>query len=78
MLGGLGLKSIGLGWISKTALFLAEIPSNAKRIFNNDNLLEDRFPSLDGFNGTPNSQESFLLLSSFLYELLLKVLPLTD
>ncbi|MDC3006370.1 arylsulfotransferase family protein, partial [bacterium] len=78
MLGGIGLKSIGLGWISKTALFLAEIPSNAKRIFNNDNLLEDRFPSLDGFNGTPNSQESFLLLSRYDGDLNESVVELVD
>ncbi len=78
MLGGLGLKSIGLGWVSKTALFLAEIPSNAKRIFNNDNLLEDRFPSLDGFNGTPNSQESFLLLSRYDGDLNESVVELVD
>lgn len=78
MLGGLGLKSIGLGWVSKTALFLAEIPSNAKRIFNNDNLLKDRFPSLDGFNGTPNSQESFLLLSRYDGDLNESVVELVD
>ncbi len=65
MYGGKGLKSIGLGWVSETALFFAEIPSNAKNIIANVdvNQLEDRFPSIDGFKGTPNSQESYLLLS---------------
>jgi hypothetical protein len=54
--GGKALKSIGLGWVSETALFLAEIPSNAKRLVKdvniNANQVEDRFPSLHGFNGT--------------------------
>ena len=81
MLGGGGLKSIGLGWVSKTALFFAEIPSNAKRILldnDNGNLLEDRFSSLDGFNGTPNSQESFLLLSRYDGNLNESVVELVD
>lgn len=33
MLGGVGLRSINAGWISKNALFLAEIPTNFKQIF---------------------------------------------
>jgi hypothetical protein len=56
LVGGKALKSIGLGWVSETALFLAEIPSNAKRLVKdvniNANQVEDRFPSLHGFNGT--------------------------
>jgi len=66
--GGKGLKSINLGWISKSALFLAEIPMNAKTILKGPSsvfLLEDRFPKLDGFNGTPNSEQSYLLLSRY-------------
>jgi hypothetical protein len=55
--------SIKAGWVSKTALTLAEIPVNLKRILINDSIVDDRFPSLDGFNGTPNSEESYLLLS---------------
>ena len=51
------------GWISKSALFLTEIPVNTKDIFTNNLQSEDRFPSLDGFNGTPNLRESYLLLS---------------
>ena len=57
-----------LGRISKTALFFAEIPSNIKRVLirnNNDLQVEDRFPLLDGFDGTPNSSESYLLLSRY-------------
>ena len=66
MLGGTGLKSIGLGWVSKSALFFAEIPTTAKNIIApNANKVEDRFPNLDGFDGTPNSEETYLLLSKY-------------
>ena len=54
-----------LGRISKTALFLAEIPANIKKILISDLIVEDRFPDLDGFNGTPNLSESYLLLSRY-------------
>ena len=57
--------TIKAGWVSKTALAFAEIPVNIKRILTNDVILEDRFPSSDGFNGTPNSEESYLLLSRY-------------
>jgi len=60
--------SIKAGWISKIALTLAEIPVNAKKILegpSGDLSREDRFPSLDGFNGTPNLEESYLLLSKY-------------
>lgn len=56
--------SIKAGWASKTALFLSEIPVYLKA-FGSDLTLEDRFPSLEGFNGIPNSQESYLLLSRY-------------
>ena len=58
-----------LGKFSESALFIAEIPRNIRRLFLkvqfSDQSLEDRFPDLDGFNGTPNSYESYLLLSRF-------------
>ena len=55
-----------LGRISKTALFLAEIPKNLNKIIKDGDLrVEDRFPDLDGFSGTPNSNESYLLLSRY-------------
>ena len=58
--------SIKLGVISKTALSLSEIPVNAKKLFEPDGLtVEDRFPSIKGFNGTANSQPSYLLLSRY-------------
>ncbi|SVC73471.1 uncharacterized protein METZ01_LOCUS326325, partial [marine metagenome] len=49
------------GWASKSALFLAEIPRNIKRIIGPslDLTLEDRFPSLDGFDGNFNIEESY-------------------
>ena len=53
------------GRISKTALFLAEIPANIKKILISDLIVEDRFLDLDGFNGTPNLSESYLLLSRY-------------
>ena len=56
-----------LSAISKPALFLAEIPANIKRIILSGSALQvqhkDRFPSLNAFNGTHNSNESYLLLS---------------
>ena len=56
-----------LGRISETSLFLAEIPSKIKGFSKNKSDFEvrDRYPLLDGFNGTPNSYESYLLLSKY-------------
>lgn len=58
------------GWISKSALMLAEIPINTKKILKGvgaqtDLRLADRFPDLDGFNGSPNDEELYLLLSKY-------------
>lgn len=53
------------GQLGKTALFLSEIPSNIKEIFKDDFEVEKRFPLLRGFNGNPNNQESYLLLSRY-------------
>ncbi|WP_170953945.1 arylsulfotransferase family protein [Synechococcus sp. UW105] len=58
----LGGKKLSV--ISKPALFLAEIPANIKKILINKHFLaQDRFPSLGGFSGNPNSHETYLLLS---------------
>jgi len=59
--------STKIGRVSKTALFLAEIPMKIKRIYLDIDPLgvTDRFPLLEGFNGTPNSSESYLLLSRY-------------
>ena len=73
--------SIKAGWVSKTALNLAEIPVNIKSILQGlgGNLtVEDRFPNLDGFNGTPNSEETYLLLSRYDGDLKEGVVELVD
>ena len=65
--------NIKLGSVSKTALFLAEIPVNIKKILianqSSDLKVKDRFPLLRSFKGTPNSQESYLLLSRYDWDL---------
>lgn len=73
--------SVKAGWVSKTALTLAEIPVNIKSILQDpgaDLAVEDRFPSLDGFNGTPNSYETYLLLSRYDGDLHEGVVELVD
>ena len=56
--------STKFGWLSKTALSLAEIPMNIKRAFDGVSL-PDRFPSENGFSGTFNNQDFYLLLSRY-------------
>ena len=74
--------SVKLGKVSKTALFLAKIPVNIKDILIKNQLLdlqvEDRFPLLDGFNGTPNSSKSYLLLSRYDGDLKEGIVELVD
>jgi hypothetical protein len=73
--------SIKAGWISKTALTLAEIPVNIKIILEGpsyDLAVEDRFPDIDGFNGTPNTKEAYLLLSRYDNDLVEGVVELID
>ena len=69
-----------LGRVSKTALFLAEIPMNLKKIFLSNELqvAVERFPLLDNFNGTPNSSESYLLLSRYDQDLKEGIVELVD
>lgn len=59
--------NIKAGWLSKSALTLAEIPVNIKRILTNgeDHVIEDRFSNLSDFTGTPNDKELYLLLSRY-------------
>ena len=68
------------GSFSKTALFLTDIPSHIRKAFFLKNALEvkDRFPLLDGFSGTPNSQESYLLLSRYDGDLTEGIVELVD
>ena len=68
-----------LGRISKIALFLAKIPTNIEKIIVPPNrIVEDRFPGLYGFNGTPNSQESYALISKYDGDLKEGVVELID
>ena len=53
-----------LGRVSKTALFITEIPVTLKKLMIGLRV-EDRFPSLDSFDGTPNIDESYMLLSRY-------------
>tara|TARA_B100000161_G_scaffold264756_1_gene238783 strand:+ start:184 stop:1551 length:1368 start_codon:yes stop_codon:yes gene_type:complete len=73
---------IKFGRVSKTALFLAEIPVKIQQILVNNNSIElqieDRFPLLDGFDGTPNSKESYLLLSRYDGDLREGIVELVD
>ena len=70
--------SIKLGRVSQTALFLAEIPVALKKIFVSPLEVEDRFPSLSGFNGNPNLNESYLLLSRYDGDLKEGIVELVD
>lgn len=69
-----------LGRISKSALFLAEIPKNINEILlNRDDLeVEERFPLLNGFNGAPNLNKSYILLSRYDGELKEGIVELVD
>ena len=55
------------GKISESALFISEIPVYLKRIltYKNPLLVNDRFPHLDNFNGNPDVNETYLLLSKY-------------
>ena len=56
--------STKFGVVSKTALFLTEIPVNIKKIYQENGLkVKDRFVSLTGFNGKENTEVAYLLLS---------------
>lgn len=54
------------GWVSRAALFLAEIPMNTKKLLINpidEQTMEDRFPGQIGFSGNTNETEMYLLHS---------------
>ena len=69
--------STKLGRVSKTALFLAEIPAKIKGI-SKGLKVEDRFPNLDGFKGNPNLNQSYLLLSRYQGDLKEGIVELID
>tara|TARA_B100000963_G_C22633785_1_gene676406 strand:+ start:2012 stop:3373 length:1362 start_codon:yes stop_codon:yes gene_type:complete len=73
--------STKLGWVSKSALFLAEIPVNIKRLLTVDVYVEDRFPGLKGFSGDSLDYESYILLSRYdvdLHESLVELIDLRN
>ncbi len=71
--------SIKAGWVSKTALSLAEIPSNLRVLLKGGGfVVDDRFTTLDGFDGNPNTEESYLLLSRYDGDLEEGVVELVD
>jgi len=67
-----------LGIISKTALFLAEIPVMVKRSLKSDFMVPDRFPGIGGFVGEYSKSESFLLLARYDAELKTSIIDLID
>ena len=74
-----------LGKVSETALFLAEIPSNLRQFLFSKSIsgieVEDRFPSIKGFDGETNFNESYLLLSRYdgnLEEAIVELIDLTN
>ena len=69
--------SIKLGRVSKTALFITEIPITLKKLMIGLRV-EDRFPSLDGFDGIPNMNESYMLLSRYNGDLREGIVELVD
>tara|TARA_B100000768_G_scaffold85837_1_gene81034 strand:- start:1137 stop:2528 length:1392 start_codon:yes stop_codon:yes gene_type:complete len=71
--------NIKAGWISKTALSLAQTPAVFfKPFLVQEFKIKDRFPSLDGFEGNPNLEESYLLLSRYDGDLQEGVVDLID
>ena len=74
--------SIKAGWVSKGALTLAEIPANIKKIkiliTGSEMVVVDRFSDLDGFDGTPNDEESYLLMSRYDGDLNESIVELVD
>lgn len=71
--------STKFGAISRTALWLAEIPSALKKISRwPPSLQHARFPGYSGFTGSGNKYESYLLLSRFDGDLKEAVVELVD
>jgi len=80
--------NIDISFLSKPAAYLARLPEEVLRslitpdLLINDPLSEDRsFYKQDGFDGTPNSEESYLLLSRYdgdLQEGLVELVDLTN
>lgn len=73
---------IKLGVVSKSALFLAEIPVNLKEIWGGDSpsliTEEQRFANISGFQGKPLEEETYLLLSRYDGNIKRSVVELVD
>ncbi len=69
--------STKLGRVSKTALFITEIPVTFKKLMIGFKV-EDRFPLLDNFDGTPNINESYMLFSKYSGDLREGIVELID
>ena len=72
--------STKLGAVSKTALWLAEVPGKLKQIIVSSSpiLVNNRFSGQSGFNGNPNEYESYMLLSRYDGDLEQGVVELVD
>jgi len=70
--------TVKLGYVSKWAVTLAEIPLVLKRIVINELVMEDRFPGQGGFDGEFLSLESYLLLSRYDGDLSESIVELVD
>ena len=67
-----------LGYLSKSALQLSEVPKNIAIILNLDLKLNDRFEGLSGFNGNHLDKEAYLLLSRYDNNIKSSVVELVD
>jgi hypothetical protein len=65
------------GWLSKTAFLLTELPFAFRSLIIGLSL-DNRFPNQSGFEGTPSSAESYLLLSRYDGDLKESVVELVD
>jgi hypothetical protein len=77
--------NIDISFISKPAAYISRIPEKALReLFNTDLIINDplkgkrNFYNQDGFNGTPNSSESYMLLSRYDGDLQEGIVELVD
>ncbi|MDC0096521.1 arylsulfotransferase family protein [Amylibacter sp.] len=59
------VSSKKLGWVSKSALMIAELPVRLRQALGDDLVLPDRFPQLAGFSGSPLAMQNYFLLSRY-------------
>ena len=64
---------------SKIALYFASIPSNLKKIFSPSTaVVVQRYPGKSGFDGVPNKEEAYLLLSKYNTDIKDHIIELID